>query len=139
MKPQNCIFFRLAKANQSAGRFWKNRLSSLRITTVQGMLLMFLVDKDNITSAELGKRVKLDSATLTGLINRLESLELVERRKDREDRRAVRICLTPSGRDLGMRVTEITAKAHHEFLSGQNPESEQQLIHFIDQLSDRGF
>ncbi|MDJ0875933.1 MAG: MarR family transcriptional regulator [Desulfobacterales bacterium] len=110
----------------------------MRITTVQGMLLMFLVDKDNITSAELGKRVKLDSATLTGLINRLESLELVERRKDREDRRAVRICLTPSGRDLGMRVTEITAKAHHEFLSGQKPESEQQLIHLIDQLSDRG-
>ncbi|MBL0716286.1 MAG: MarR family transcriptional regulator, partial [Desulfosarcina sp.] len=82
MKPEESIFFRLAKANQMAGRFWKTRLAPFKLTAVQGMVIVFLHEEDSLTATELGKRIRLDSATMTGVLARLEKAGLAQRRKD---------------------------------------------------------
>jgi DNA-binding MarR family transcriptional regulator len=135
MMTRDCIFFQLAKAHQTASRFWKDRLAPLHLTTAQATVLAFLSEEDGITSAELGKRIQLDSATLTGLINRLEAVNLVARLKDREDRRAVRVCLTPRGRGLGRQVVDLTAKAHHEFLLSLDGAADRQLTGLLEKIS----
>ena len=135
MMTRDSIFFQLAKAHQTASRFWKDRLAPLRLTTAQATVLAFLNEEDGITSAELGKRIQLDSATLTGLINRLEAANLLKRRKDREDRRAVRVCLTPPGRDLSQQVVDLTARAHHEFLARIGDAKPGQLAVFLEKVS----
>ncbi len=135
MMTRDCIFFQLAKAHQTASRFWKDRLAPLRLTTAQATVLAFLNEEDGITSAELGKRLQLDSATLTGLINRLEAAGLVARRKDREDRRAVRVALTPPGRGLGKQVVDLTTRAHHEFLSSLGGTQPAQITVLLERVS----
>ena len=127
MKPEDCIFFRLAKANQMAGRFWKKQLAPLKLTAVQGLVLAFLNEQDGLTPAELGKRVRLDSATMTGVLARLEKSGLAERRKDREDRRSVRIRLTAQGRRMGRRVAATLSAAHDTFMAPFSPEEANQL------------
>ena len=135
MMTRDSIFFQLAKAHQTASRFWKDRLAPLRLTTAQATVLAFLNEEDGITSAELGKRIQLDSATLTGLINRLEAANLLKRRKDREDRRAVRVFLTPPGRGLSQQVVVLTTRAHHEFLSRIGDAKPGQLAVFLEKVS----
>ena len=135
MMTRDCIFFHLAQAHQTASRFWKDRLAPMRLTTAQATGLAFLSEEDGITPAELGKRIQLDSATLTGLIKRLEAENLVARLKDREDRRAVRVCLTPRGRGLGRQVVDLTAKAHHEFLSSLGGAANRQLTSLWEKIS----
>ncbi len=122
MKPDDCIFFRLAKANQTAGRFWKKQLTPFKLTAVQGLVLAFLNAQDGLTPAQLGKRVRLDSATMTGVLTRLEKLGLVTRCQDREDRRSVRIHLTAQGRQTGRRVASTLAVAHDTFMAPFSPE-----------------
>ena len=117
MKPEDCIFFRLAKANQTAGRHLKAQLTSFRLTAVQGLVLAFLNEQDALTPAQLGKRIRLDSATLTGVLTRLQKSGLAERRKDRTDRRSVRIHLTAHGRRTGSRVAATLADAHQSFMA----------------------
>ena len=84
-KIDDCIFFQLAKANQAGSKFWSNCVSKYNLTAVQGMVMNFLGQKDGITASELGKRTGLDSATLTGILDRLETAGLIERKRHPHD------------------------------------------------------
>ena len=46
---------------------------------------------------EIGKKIGLTSGSMTIAVDRLEKRELVERRSDKEDRRARVVHLTPTG------------------------------------------
>ncbi len=116
MKVTDCIFFHLAKANQAGARFWSNVVSCLSLTTAQAMVLGFLGDEDEIPSCELGSRTLLDSATLTGILDRLEAGNFIERRPHPEDRRAIRICLTEKGRGTTLKIRALSDEANREFL-----------------------
>jgi DNA-binding MarR family transcriptional regulator len=140
MNPEETIFFRLAKANQSASRFWKKQLSPYKLTAVQGLVLVFLYVQDGLTSAALGQRMRLDSATLAGVLTRLEKSGLAARCPDTEDRRAVRVHLTASGRDVGRRVAATMQTAHARFLASLNGEGASRLMALLHHIgrNDRG-
>lgn len=124
MNANECIFFQLAKASQRAARFWGKQIEHLNVTPVQGMLLNFLFEEDRVTSNHLGERTQLDSATLTGIIDRLEAIQLVERKPNPVDRRAILLCLTEKGRPLALELRHIMEKANREFLSSLNEDEE---------------
>ncbi len=116
MDPTDCIFFHLAKANQAGSKVWRKHMSRLNLTAVQGMVLNFLKQGDQITSKDLGERTQLDSATMTGVLDRLEKMALVERQSHPSDRRAVVVCLTDAGRELTDRTDSLGEEANIEFL-----------------------
>ncbi len=116
MKPNDCIFFQIAKTHQAAMRFLSERMAPYRLTVVQSMVLAFLCDADGITSADLGTRTQLDSATLTGIIDRLEAAGYVRRGKHPSDRRAVLIRLTGGGAGVAKRVRSEILKANRDFV-----------------------
>ena len=117
MKTQDCIFFQLAKAYQSGIRFWKDKLAAFNITAVQSQVLAFLGEEDRISSTTLGQRIQLDSATLTGILDRLVTAGLVERKQHPDDRRAILVCLTEKGRQTAQRLRSRLEDANREFLN----------------------
>lgn len=126
MKAQECIFYQLAKANQAGARFWTSRLADANVTAVQGMVLGFLAESDRVTSRELGERTLLDSATLTGVLDRLEKAAFIERQPHPEDRRALQIHITDQGRQLAGQLMEKAVAANREFLGRLT--AEEQII-----------
>ena len=127
MKADECIFFQLAKTNQKASRFWYGKIGHLKITAAQALVINFLFEEDNVTSNRLGERTILDSATLTGILDRLETIQLIERKPNPKDRRAILIQLTKKGRDLAEKVREIMVTANLEFLSALGRDEEAEL------------
>jgi DNA-binding MarR family transcriptional regulator len=134
MKAEDCIFFQLAKASQAGARFWLKKVSVLDLTTVQGMVICFLYENDRLTSSELGKKTDLDSATLTGVLDRLEAGGFVERRQNPEDRRSIRIHLTEKGRTTGEKVAKLMEEANAEFLRGFNASEEVALRSLLNRI-----
>jgi len=61
---------------------------------------------DGISIGKLGERVSLDTSTLTGIIDRMERNDYVERKPNPEDRRSVLVFLTPKAREVGPRILE---------------------------------
>jgi DNA-binding MarR family transcriptional regulator len=116
MKKTDCIFFQFAKANQLASRFLSQKVSELNITSVQAMVLGFLDDEDRITSSELGKRTELDSATLTGILDRLEAAGFIKRKGNPDDRRSISIHLTKQGKLMSREATRVITEANLDFL-----------------------
>lgn len=114
----------LAKAEQKHYLFTKKLLNenSLGITPGQMMLLYTLFKGDGIAITELGKKIFLDNSTLTGLIDRLEKLELVYRAATPEDRRCYCIFLTDKARALEAEISKTMAKVEETMTAECTPE-----------------
>jgi len=134
MKIEDCIFYQLNKANQAAARFLSEKLAPSGVTAVQGVALNFLFQGDEITSRQLGERTKLDSATLTGLLDRLEAGGFVERRPNPADRRAILICLTKKGKKVAGEVHKTIETANRELLSSFGVQEERGLKAMLKRL-----
>ena len=98
MRVQDCIIFRLTKASQAGAARWARLVAHLGVTASQALILNFLGEEDRIPARSLGKKVQITSATMTGILDRLEKMALVERQPHPEDRRAILVCLTAKGR-----------------------------------------
>ncbi|QSQ18799.1 MarR family transcriptional regulator [Pyxidicoccus parkwayensis] len=97
---EDCINFLAGKAYQQLNQEAKRRLAEFGVTPPQYAVLKVLWQQDGQSGAAIGERLVLDSATVTGLIDRLSGAGLIERRADPEDRRVNRLYLTRSGRAL---------------------------------------
>ena len=51
------------------------------------MTLNFLGEEDAIPTNALGHKLQITSATMTGILDRLEKMDLIERRPHPDDRR----------------------------------------------------
>jgi MarR family transcriptional regulator, organic hydroperoxide resistance regulator len=137
MRAEECIFFQLAKAAQTSSRFWSQKVAALNLTATQAMVLRFLFDRDEVTSSELGGRTELDSATLTGILDRLEAAGIIERRPNPTDRRAIHIHLTEKGRGTAKEISRLVGVANDEFLEGLNPSDERELRRLLDKVRQK--
>ena len=122
MKIEDCIFFQLSRVSRAGARYWHKRVSEFGVTSAQALLLLCLTEKDAVTSKYLGSKIEFDSATLTGLIDRLQNADFLERRNNPDDRRAIQVCLTEKGKVTSKKILEIVEKENQAFLSGLTPE-----------------
>jgi MarR family transcriptional regulator, organic hydroperoxide resistance regulator len=136
MKTDKCIFFQLAKASQTGTKFLTSKVSGLNVTPVQAMIIGFLAEEDQVTAGELGKKVELDSATLTGILDRLESAQIIERKGNPGDRRSVKIHLTPQGWDIAGETKILIEKANQEFLKSFTEAEKENLRNLIKKLRE---
>ena len=67
------------------------------LTGPQALVLKEVVESCSITSGELAKRVSLSQATITDIVKRLESRQLLLRKQSQEDRRRVCVQATELG------------------------------------------
>ena len=87
------------------------RAAQLGLTYPQYLVMLVLWEEDGITISDLGKRLTLDSGTLTPLVKRMEKLKLLGRQRDIEDERRVRVSLTTKGRRLCRRAESVPSAA----------------------------
>ena len=103
------LCFALYSAQRALTRAYAELLAPLGITYPQYLVFLLLWEKDGRAVKDLGTCLELDSGTLTPLLKRLEQRELVERRRDPEDERSVKIFLTPEGRALKTKAKKVPA------------------------------
>lgn len=70
------------------------------VTSVQLLCLNTLATEEADTATALARLVHLSPSTVVGILDRLQANELLERRRDTQDRRVVRVALTRKGRAL---------------------------------------
>lgn len=92
--------FLLAKGWQLAWNIVADQYQDTSLTPQQIALLHCLFHTEGITQRDLAEAMVIDAATMTGLVTRLERLELIRRERDQTDRRLVKLFLGDQGRDL---------------------------------------
>jgi MarR family transcriptional regulator for hemolysin len=83
------------------------RARQLGLTKAQCSVLFHLSRREGINQAALAQILEVEPITLVRLLDRLEAAGLVERRRDKQDRRAWVLYLTPAAQPLIGRIREL--------------------------------
>jgi DNA-binding MarR family transcriptional regulator len=94
------LCFAVYSANLAFGKAYKPILEELGLTYTQYITIIALWEEDNQTVSRLGEKLFLESNTLTPMLKKLEAMGYLERQRDPEDERQVRVSLTKNGRKL---------------------------------------
>lgn len=96
----NQICFRLYTATRLVVQAYTPILSELGITYPQYLVLMVLWEKDNQPVNDIAHRLLLETNTITPLLQRMEKLGIVNRKKGEKDRRQQIVSLTEKGKNM---------------------------------------
>ena len=103
----NQLCFALYSASLAMTKLYKPLLAALGLTYPQYLVMLVLWEHGAVTVSELGARLCLDSGTLTPLLKRMESAQLLQRARSTEDERRVQITLSAAGRKLKARAARV--------------------------------
>ncbi len=118
MSYTDCIVFLLAKAYQKSQNNLKNRLKPYGLTAVQALILEVLWEEDGLTAGEIAKRLVLDNATVSGVLDRLSDAEWIIKQTDPEDKRVLRIYIAPKAKAMEPQLMEERTRANDEIMNG---------------------
>lgn len=107
IKLDNQVCFSLYAASREIIKLYKPFLDKYNLTYTQYVAMLVLWEDEKSTVKEIGKRLHLDSGTLTPLLKKIECMGLVKRYRDVNDDRVVIVELTDDGRALKEKVLEV--------------------------------
>ena len=110
IKIDNQLCFPLYACAKEIVRRYKPFLDEIDLTYTQYIAMMVLWEEKEINVKELGKRLYLDSGTLTPVLKRLEQKNLISRQRDSKDERNLIVSLTAEGEQLKEKAVEVPQK-----------------------------
>lgn len=113
IKLDNQICFSLYALSREIIKLYKPLLDRHNLTYTQYIAMLVMWEEEKIIFKELGKRLHLDSGTLTPVVKKLESMELVTKYRNKEDDRLVTVELTEKGKLLKEEVLDVPEKMYH--------------------------
>lgn len=100
LKLENQLCFRLYSAARLMMGAYHPYLDPLGITYPQYLVLLVLWEQDKQPVCDIGKRLMLDTNTMTPLLQRMEKAGLITRTRGKEDTRQRIVSLTKQGKAL---------------------------------------
>ena len=106
----NQLCFSLYAATNSIIRYYRIYLNEIGITYTQYLVLLVLWEQQSCNIKKIAEILKLDSPTITPIVQKLEKMNLVNRIRNELDERVVTVLLTKDGIDLEAQVADIQNK-----------------------------
>ena len=100
LKLENQICFPLYACAKEVVKAYKPYLDELDLTYTQYITMMVMWEQKELRVKDVGKRLYLDSSTLTPLLKRLEEKGFVTRCRSTEDERDLIVTITDKGEAL---------------------------------------
>jgi len=129
--------FLLRKISAIIKRRGRDILTDFKITPPQFNALLVLRKNGDMTIGELGEAMYLACSTATDLIDRMERNGLVERVRDTNDRRVIRIHVLDKGEEVLEHVMIARKNYLQEVLEHVNNGQCQQMIESMSLLYDK--
>ncbi len=102
------------------------------LTPPQFYVLKTLVEHNGrCPIGQIARQHHLTNATMTGLVNRLEALKLVQRERNPSDLRSVHVLLTPQGQERFLAVQNDLLNQLKSLLALTSPAEREELIDFL--------
>ena len=101
------LCFALYAASRAATAAYRPHLDRAGLTYPRCLVMLVLWELGEVSVGDLGRRLFLDSGTLSPLLRDLETDGLVARYRHREDERVVKVRLTAHGRALEETMAEM--------------------------------
>lgn len=144
MQPDNSIGYWLSYAQRSFSSAFSEVLrrhcteqgKAYVITPSQWGILSFLAREQEQTISALAQRLGVDAPAVTNIVQRLEQSGLVERVRDCEDQRIVKVSLSEEGQGIMCTLQPVFEAFNEQLLPGQERQAFlEDLQHFVSRVS----
>ena len=134
----NQLCFRLYTASRLLTQAYHPLLSAYGLTYPQYLVLLVLWEKDAQPVNDIAKRLYLETNTVTPLLKRMEAEGILTRTQGKRDARQMIVQLTPKGRLLREKLTDVPMNIGRAVLCESiTPESVPDLFRTLDGLIAR--
>ncbi len=110
LKLDNQLCFPLYACAKEVIKRYTPLLEPLGLTYTQYIAMMVMWEHKSLTVKEMGKRLMLDSGTLTPMLKKMEKAGLIKRKRSEKDERTVTVTITSDGEALKERAAEVPAR-----------------------------
>ena len=131
---EDVILFILAKANQRVHGRFKPMFSRYGLTPMQALVLHAVYQDEGLTAGEIGKRLVLDSATLSGVLERMVDGGWLVKNTPDGDRRVTKLYLTQKASQIREALLRDVEALDSEVLSVFKPEERLLLERMLKDL-----
>lgn len=100
----------------------------------QRRILVTLLKHENLTQKELQDIIEISSGALSEILQKMEDASLVERTKCCDDKRQVRLMLTPEGKDMALQVKAHYLRTIERMFECLNQQEKVQLSEILEKL-----
>ena len=107
LRLENQICFPIYSVSRLITKAYKPYLEKLGLTYPQYLVLLVLWEEDNLSVNRIGRKLMLNTNTLSPLIKRMEKNNLLTRSRSVDDERTVLINLTEKGEALKDKASSI--------------------------------
>jgi MarR family transcriptional regulator, transcriptional regulator for hemolysin len=132
LTPSPTFCFLLHDAARLLRRRLEQNARDLGLTRAQWQVLAYLSRNEGASQCELAELLDLEPMTLGRIIDRLQALDLVERRPHERDRRAWRLYLREGARPMLDAMAPIGEKTRGEALAGLSEEERLALMRLLE-------
>ncbi|MET1132033.1 MAG: MarR family transcriptional regulator [Aeromicrobium sp.] len=109
------VCFALSVASRTVIGSYRDVLEPLGLTHPQYLVMLALWENDGLTLRGLSDVLRLEPATVSPLVKRLETAGLIRRDRRADDDRAYSLTVTPEGRALRERALTVPATMLERF------------------------
>ncbi|MBQ3236968.1 MAG: MarR family transcriptional regulator [Oscillospiraceae bacterium] len=110
LKLENQLCFPLYAASREVIKQYRPYLEELDLTYTQYIAMMVFWEEKSINVKELGKKLFLDSGTLTPVLKSLESKGYISRARSEKDERVLVAEITEKGEELKEKAVSVPQK-----------------------------
>lgn len=136
--PEQEVFLSLLRTTSLleniAERFFREY--GLSIATYNVLRILRSAGKDGKTCSQIGEDMVARVPDVTRLVDRLEEAAMVKRARERDDRRVVRVTLTPKGLEIVEKLDGPVLELHRQQLSHMTKTELADLTRLLERARD---
>lgn len=114
----------------------KEQFKCMNLTGPQGMLIGILSHYGEMKISDLSEKLGLSNSTVSGIIDRLEKQDMVERIRSKEDRRVIFVNVTPKFQEITQKNFQIVEKSFEDMISSASEEELNTILKGLNTLEN---
>lgn len=135
LKLDNQLCFPLYACSKEIVRQYKPFLDKLNLTYTQYIAMMVIWEVRKINVKDLGKKLFLESNTLTPVLKTLEKNGYIKRTRSQEDERVLLVSVTEEGMELREKALEVPKQMRGCF--SLSPEESYELYKLLHKIMEQ--
>jgi len=127
----------LRRAQQYANDLYTNEIETGGLTQRQFAVLFAVEHNDGVNQTDLVIMTGIDRSTLADMIVRMQSKDLLARKRTDDDQRANAVRITPTGRRALRATLPAVARAEAQLLEALSPRQRADFVKMLTTIKDK--
>ena len=127
----------LAQVGAHGAKQFADRLSVLKLTPPHAGILRRLMQSPGISQRELATTLGMHASRLVAVLDEMESLGLLIREANAEDRRTYSLQVTAKGRETTEQIAAISQQHNEALCAALNEEERAVLVGLLQRIADQ--